>query len=125
MPTGWLAAGDFWDCRPARPSAVLFPLRKASSTVNHAGDGSEFALFVATLLHAIGAHVRLSGNHTGPWLGRAATGKRASVRMGLHWHVVDGRIVEGWAIIDILATLHQFGERDILAKARAGVAPLY
>lgn len=28
--------------------------------VNHGGDGSDFAIFVATLLHSIGAHVRLS-----------------------------------------------------------------
>ena len=42
--------------RLAHPTSV----RKASAMVNHAGDGSDFAIFVATLLHAIGAHVRVS-----------------------------------------------------------------
>ena len=42
--------------RQAHPSSV----RRASAMVNHAGDGSDFAVFVATLLHSIGAHVRLS-----------------------------------------------------------------
>ena len=40
--------------RTAHPPSV----RKASAMVNRGGDGSEFALFVATLLQSIGAHVR-------------------------------------------------------------------
>jgi len=35
-------------------------IKRASAMVNRGGDGSDFAIFVASLLHAIGAHVRLS-----------------------------------------------------------------
>ena len=56
-----------------RPTwSVPHPLnfKKVSSVVNVAGDGSEFALFVATILQSIGAHVRVSlgcsGNVTLP-----------------------------------------------------------
>jgi len=35
-------------------------VRRFGAFVNVGGDGNEFAIFVASLLHAIGAHVRLS-----------------------------------------------------------------
>jgi len=46
--------------RPALRLAHPSGFRRASAMVNRAGDGSDFAIFVATLLHAIGAHVRLT-----------------------------------------------------------------
>merc|ERR550525_1395474 len=48
-----------------------------------------------------GAHFYLYGNHTGEWLGEAATGKRIPIRCGAHVHIEGGKIVEGWLIIDI------------------------
>jgi len=47
MRAGW---------RSAHPAT----LRKASAMVNHGGDGNDFAMFVATILHSFGARVRLS-----------------------------------------------------------------
>eukprot|EP00929_Paragymnodinium_shiwhaense_P006917 TRINITY_DN110870_c0_g1_i1.p1 TRINITY_DN110870_c0_g1~~TRINITY_DN110870_c0_g1_i1.p1 ORF type:complete len:411 (+),score=96.06 TRINITY_DN110870_c0_g1_i1:58-1290(+) len=56
-----------------------------------------------------GAHFYLWGNHTGTWLGEKATYKRVPLRCGAHAHIVDGKIVEGWLIIDTPRTFHYMG----------------
>jgi predicted ester cyclase len=56
-----------------------------------------------------GAHGTLYGDHVGAWLGHPATGKRVSLRFGMHWHVVNGEIVEGWTLMDFPALFKQFG----------------
>ena len=55
------------------------------------------------------AHVRLLAIHTGPWLGERASGRRIVLRMGLHFRVADGQIVEAWSQIDLLWALAQMG----------------
>ena len=65
-----------------------------------------------------GAHVRLYGRHTGPWLGVQETGQVVSLRLGLHWRVdKSGRVAEGWCQVDLLAAFAQMGH-DLLAVAK-------
>jgi len=58
-----------------------------------------------------GAHGYLHALHAGQWLGQAATGKRVSLRFGMHWHVdlVAQRVVEGYAMFDLPAVFLQMG----------------
>lgn len=65
-----------------------------------------------------GAHFYLWGNHTGTWLGESPTYKRVPLRCGAHAHVVGGKIVEGWLIIDTPLTFHHMGI-DFYARAKA------
>lgn len=65
-----------------------------------------------------GAHFYLWGTHTGEWLGEKATGKRVPIRCGAHAHVMDGKIVEGWLIIDVPRAFNAMGV-DFYARARA------
>jgi len=65
-----------------------------------------------------GAHFYLWGTHTGEWLGEKATGKRVPLRIGAHAHIVDGKIVEGWLIIDVPRAFQAMGI-DLYARARA------
>jgi len=64
-----------------------------------------------------GAHFYLHARHTGPWFGVEATGKEVRVRCGAHAHFEDGRIVEGWLIIDVPRALADMGV-DFFARAR-------
>lgn len=64
-----------------------------------------------------GAHFYLWGYHAGTWLGEQATGRRVPIRCGAHAHVVGGRIIEGWMIVDIPRALEAMGV-DFYGRAR-------
>eukprot|EP00929_Paragymnodinium_shiwhaense_P056546 TRINITY_DN282_c0_g2_i1.p1 TRINITY_DN282_c0_g2~~TRINITY_DN282_c0_g2_i1.p1 ORF type:complete len:593 (+),score=124.87 TRINITY_DN282_c0_g2_i1:72-1850(+) len=55
------------------------------------------------------AHGYVHGTHTGCFLGEQPTGKRVSLRMGMHWRIVDGKAAEGWAMWDVPALFKQLG----------------
>jgi len=65
-----------------------------------------------------GAHFYIWGTHTGEWFGEKATGKRVPIRCGAHAHIVGGKIVEGWLIIDVPRAFHAMGV-DFYARAKA------
>jgi len=64
-----------------------------------------------------GAHFVLYGTHTGEWLGEKPTGKRVPIRCGAHAHILHGKIVEGWLIMDIPRAFAAIGV-DFYARAR-------
>lgn len=68
-----------------------------------------------------GAHFYVFGDHTGTWLGEAATGKRISIRCGAHARIQGKRIVEGWLIIDLPRAFRDMGV-DLFARAKAQAA---
>lgn len=45
-------------------------------------------------------------------MGIAATGKRVTIRYMDFWKVVDGKILDNWAMVDFPDVLRQFG-RDV------------
>ena len=59
--------------------------------------------------HYCAAHGRLDATHAGCFLGEAATQRQVSLRLGLHWHVVDGLAIEGYLMIDAPALFAQLG----------------
>lgn len=65
-----------------------------------------------------GAHGYLHGTHSGCFLGEHATGKAVRLRLGLHWHVVDGRATEGYMMMDHAAFFAQLGV-DVLGRTTA------
>jgi len=68
-----------------------------------------------------GAHFYLHGTHTGTWLGEKGTGKRVRLRCGAHAHLENGRIVEGWLIIDVPRAFADMGV-DLYGRAAAAAA---
>jgi len=63
-----------------------------------------------------GAHGHLVGTHAGDFLGEPASGKRTRLRFGMHWHVVQGKVQEGWAIFDFPGWFGQLGI-DLLSRS--------
>jgi predicted ester cyclase len=58
----------------------------------------------------VAARFACSGTHTGPWLGRPATGRRfTDVAEVYFFHVVDGRITRAWGLEDTTERLRQLG----------------
>jgi hypothetical protein len=56
------------------------------------------------------ARFSCSGTHTGPWLGRAATGRRFHDVAEVYFFTVrGGRITEAWGLEDTLRRLRQLG----------------
>lgn len=51
------------------------------------------------------------GTHLGPWHGIPATGKPVSFELIDIFAVVDGQIVEHWAVADMLDMMQQIGAR--------------
>merc|ERR1711904_316316 len=47
------------------------------------------------------AHGSFTGRHVKPWLAQPASHKVLKLDFGMHWHVVDNKIIESWAIFDI------------------------
>lgn len=64
-----------------------------------------------------GAFGHLHGRHVGSWLGLEASGKKIALRFAFHWRVVDGRVVEGWALFDIPGLFEQL-DLDFWATAK-------
>jgi predicted ester cyclase len=57
----------------------------------------------------IGCVASLHGTHEGPFMGIAPTGKQVSFMLLLIDRIVEGKIVEHWAIPDFLSLLQQLG----------------
>jgi predicted ester cyclase len=53
--------------------------------------------------------VTMSGRHSGPLMGREATGKEFAVRHIYIWRIADDKIVEHWGSRDDLGLLGQLG----------------
>jgi len=68
-----------------------------------------------------GAHGHLRGVHSGCFAGQPATMRRVSVRVGLHWHVVNGQVQDGYWMTDMPALFEQFGV-DLFERALSGAA---
>ncbi len=52
---------------------------------------------------------RMEGTQSGPFMGIAPTGKRTSVEGMVIARIADGKIAEGWEIIDTLGLMQQIG----------------
>jgi len=67
-----------------------------------------------------GAHGYLHADHTGEWLGEPASGKRVSLRFGMHWHVSTSgeSVLEGYAMFDLPAFFIQIGV-DLYKRAQS------
>lgn len=63
----------------------------------------------------------MEATHAGPLAGIPATGKRIQQRANVIYRFADGKIVEGWALVDQAGMLRQLGF-DPLAAAKAAVA---
>ncbi len=51
----------------------------------------------------------ITATHTGPFAGRAGTGKRISLASFRIYRIADGKVVETWAMQDRLAIMEQLG----------------
>jgi predicted ester cyclase len=47
--------------------------------------------------------------HSGEFMGIAPTGKRVEIRYMDFWHVVDGKIVDNWVMVDFPHVMRQLG----------------
>merc|ERR1719277_2127249 len=90
----------------------LEPLHAAFSNITMATD------LVVCEGKYCGAHFYLHGVHTGKWLGEAASGKKVPIRFGAHARIENGKIVQGWLILDIPKAFHAMGV-DLFARARS------
>lgn len=64
-----------------------------------------------------GAFGELHGRHVGTWLGLKPSGKKLALKFAFHYHIVEGKVKEGWAIFDIPQLFTQLG-LDFFAIAR-------
>lgn len=65
-----------------------------------------------------GAHGYLHAVHSGCFLGEAASGRAVKLRVALHWHVVEGVALDGYAMFDTPALFKQLGI-DLLSREAA------
>ena len=67
-----------------------------------------------------GAHGYLVGTHVGCYLGQHprldASAAEVRVRVGMHWHISDGKALDGYAFYDAPAFFNQFGV-DVFVRA--------
>jgi len=64
------------------------------------------------------ARVTYTGTHTGEYLGFAPTGKKITYKSVTIKRVVDGKMVEGWTINDMLDFLKQLSVIEYTEKAK-------
>jgi len=64
-----------------------------------------------------GAHFYVYGNHTGRWLGEDASARQIPIRCGAHAHIKNGKIVQGWLIIDVPRAFNAMGV-DLYSRAK-------
>jgi predicted ester cyclase len=62
------------------------------------GEGDKFA-----------AHYTVRGTHNGSFFGSLPTGRLVEVQGFIFAHIIDGRIVEDWILIDQMGMLQQLG----------------
>jgi predicted ester cyclase len=103
---------DFVDHEPAHPEQPTGP-DSVKQTVRHLQAAFGDLRFEVEDEIAEGDKVvqlaTMSGRHTGPLVGREATGKEFSVRHIYIWRIADGKIVEHWGSRDDLGLLGQLG----------------
>ena len=63
-----------------------------------------------------GAHGYIHGRHIGCFLGQPATHRAIKLRAGMHWHVINGKAVEGWAIFDFPMLFKEAFGVDLFAR---------
>ncbi len=66
----------------------------------------------------VGCVATVRGTHLGPFMGLAPTGKQVSFMLVAVDRVVDGRIVDHWAIPDFMSLFQQLGITVALPTAR-------
>ena len=69
----------------------------------------------------IGCMATLRGTHLGPFMGIAPTGKSVSFMLLLIDRILDGEIVEHWAIPDFLSLFQQLGMTTSLTSSASSV----
>lgn len=77
-----------------------------------AGGISDFAVEIEHLIaegDKVVARFTLTGRHSGTFQGIAATGRTVRIAATDIYRFEDGRIAEGWAMMDFLAFLQQVG----------------
>ena len=51
----------------------------------------------------------IEATHSGPFMGREATGRRVTIPYMDFWHVRDGKIANNWVSVDLASVLNQLG----------------
>lgn len=64
----------------------------------------------------IATHLTCEGTHTGDHLGVPASGKTVRFPAMTMARLQDGKIVEGWNVIDLLAAFNQIGSAQVSEK---------
>jgi predicted ester cyclase len=54
----------------------------------------------------------VTGSHRGEYLGIPPTGRSVTYNEIFIFRMTDGRIVETWGVVDVLAQLRQLGHHD-------------
>ena len=57
----------------------------------------------------VATQLLMEGTHQGAWLGIPASDKRVQIRMFTVHHVVQGKIVEDWVLVESLGLFQQLG----------------
>ena len=57
----------------------------------------------------VAVRTRLTGTHTGPFLGQQATGRRIDYQSNEMYRIADGKIAEEWICSDMLTMMTQIG----------------
>ena len=57
----------------------------------------------------VAARFTLSGTHTGEFFGVAPTGRDFTMDEMLFYHLKEGRLIEWWALFDLMGALRQLG----------------
>ena len=71
----------------------------------------------------VAVRARLTGTHTGEFMGRQATGKRIDYQSNELYRIADGKIAEEWICSDMLTMMTQIGAipaRHLLSMWLAG-----
>jgi len=67
-------------------------------------------------------HIR--GIHVASWLGLPKSSKQVRIRFGMHWRIMQGQAVEGWAIFDVPGFFRQLGFDFFASASRGSLQPL-
>jgi predicted ester cyclase len=67
----------------------------------------------------VACRFRMTGTHTGPLMGIAASGKSVSILATGIFRVVDGKLAENWVNLDSLGLLQQIGAVPEMGKQPA------
>lgn len=87
--------------------------------IRHGFSHRSFSLDVLTCEGAYcAAHGYLRGVHSGCFMGEFGTNRTVQLRVALHWHIVGGVAVEGYAMFDTPALFKELGV-DVLSRKSA------